>query len=213
MKASTLTSIALLVAASLWTGCAPAPEPTPERGAVMFSNYCAQCHGANGQGQESIGAPAIAGLPQWYVLEQLHKFRQGVRGTHFDDIEGMRMRPMSLTLSSDKDVLSTAMHVSSMPVQTAAPVLDGRAEVGKGLFGTCTACHGAEGAGNEVLGAPPLLGQQDWYLVRQLGKFKSGVRGANPKDLKGATMRPMAATLADEQAMKDVVAYILTLRK
>lgn len=215
MKTSTLTSISsivLLLAGSLGSGCASPAES--KRGEVMFANYCAQCHGANGQGQESIGAPAIAGLPQWYVLQQLHNFREGVRGTHFDDIEGMRMRPMSLTLSSEKDVVSTAAYVASLPTTAPAPVLaDGHAEVGKGLFATCTACHGPEAAGNEALGAPPLVGQQDWYLVRQLGKFKAGVRGANPKDTKGMTMRPMATALADEQAMKDVVAYIQTLRK
>jgi cytochrome c553 len=39
------------------------------------------------------------------------------------------------------------------------------------------------------------------------------VRGTNPADTSGALMRPMAQTLADEQAMKDVIAYIMTLKK
>ena len=34
---------------------------------------------------------------QIYVDRQLHKFYDGVRGTHFDDIMGMKMRPMALT--------------------------------------------------------------------------------------------------------------------
>ena len=28
---------------------------------------CAQCHGASGEGNSAIGAPAIAGLDRWYV--------------------------------------------------------------------------------------------------------------------------------------------------
>jgi cytochrome c553 len=63
------------------------------------------------------------------------------------------------------------------------------------------------------LGAPDIRFTGDWYLLAQLKKFKSGQRGTNPKDIKGATMRPMAMTLANEQAMKDVVAYIMTLAK
>ena len=53
----------------------------------------------------------------------------------------------------------------------------------------------------------------DWYVLTQLKKFKAGIRGANPADVSGATMRPMAATLPDEQAMRDVVAHIQGLSK
>ncbi len=84
----------------------------------------------------------------------------------------------------------------------------GDAEKGKALYATCTACHGAEGKGQEALNAPNLTGLQEWYFVRQLANFKAGIRGADPKDIYGAQMRPMSMTLADEQAMKDVYAYI-----
>jgi cytochrome c553 len=206
--------LALIVAVGLAAlpGCASAPAATPERGQVVYSNYCAQCHKADGVGQESVGAPSIAGLPEWYVYEQLTKFRSGVRGAHYDDIEGLRMRPMALTLRTDDDVRAVSMHVASMaPVGTVATV-HGDTAKGAAAFATCTACHGADGRGNEALGAPPLTLQPDWYLVRQLGKFKAGVRGANPKDVRGNTMRPMAATLVDEQAMADVVSHVMTLR-
>ena len=46
-----------------------------------------------------------------------------------------------------------------------------------------------------------------------LNKFKKGIRGTNPRDTTGATMRPMSMILADEQAMKNVVAHISTLAK
>ena len=55
------------------------------------------------------------------------------------------------------------------------------------------------------------MNQHDWYHLAQLKKFKSGVRGSNPQDITGAQMRPMSMLLADEQMMKDVVAYIKTL--
>ncbi len=83
---------------------------------------------------------------------------------------------------------------------------------GKTLFVTCVACHGANGEGNKALNAPKLAGQQDWYLIRQLKNFKDGIRGANPKDIYGAQMRPMAMTLPNDTAIEDVVAYITTLK-
>lgn len=195
-------------------GCATAPAPgSPEDGQALFNDYCAPCHGPTGQGNGAIAAPSIAGLPAWYVEAQLTKFREGVRGTHFDDIEGMRMRPMSKALSDAAQVPSVAAHVAALPVQRPAPTLEGDAEAGKALFTTCTACHQADAGGNEALHAPSLLAQPDWYLVHQLDKFKTGVRGAHPKDTTGAQMAPMAKTLPDEAAMKNVVAYVMTLGK
>lgn len=212
--AAPVLGIALGAIIASGTGCKEAPaEATPERGKVLYDNYCAQCHKVDGVGQESVGAPSIAGLPEWYVKTQLMNFRQGIRGAHFDDIEGLRMRPMSLTLPSQHEVDAVAMYVGTMrPVPPTASVQGGDAGHGAQLFGTCQACHGADGKGNEAMGAPPLTVQPDWYLVRQLGKFKAGVRGADPRDTRGATMRPMASGLADEQAMKDVVGHVVTLR-
>jgi cytochrome c oxidase subunit 2 len=82
---------------------------------------------------------------------------------------------------------------------------------GKALYGLCAACHGAQGEGNPALNAPKLSGQGTWYLKRQLGYFKEGVRGAHEKDVYGKQMAPMAATLADDRAIDNVVAYIATL--
>jgi len=88
---------------------------------------------------------------------------------------------------------------------------DGDPEKGKAYYETCVPCHGANGEGNVELGAPRLADQHDWYLERQLENFKAGIRGTNPDDTYGAQMRPMASTLPDEQAIKDVVAYIGSL--
>jgi cytochrome c oxidase subunit 2 len=87
----------------------------------------------------------------------------------------------------------------------------GDAEAGKPLFAVCAACHGSQGEGNSALSAPKLSGQGDWYLKRQLNYFKHGTRGTHDKDVYGKQMAPMAATLADDAAMDNVVAYIRTL--
>jgi cytochrome c553 len=206
-EASRILFLALAVALF----AAPAFAQDAARGKVLFS-LCAQCHGGDGSGSPETLAPAIGGLPAWFVTGQLQKFRNGGRGTHFDDISGMRMRPMSMWLRDDADVANVSAYVASLPRVSPAPTLTGgNVETGKQKYMPCIACHGMNGEGNQALNAPPLVGGSDWYQLTSLQKFKAGVRGTNPKDTTGMLMRPMSMTLADEQAMKDVLAYIATL--
>jgi cbb3-type cytochrome c oxidase subunit III len=86
------------------------------------------------------------------------------------------------------------------------------AATGKQIFGTtCVACHGASAQGNPSLGAPALAGQSAAYLERQLNDFRSGLRGANPKDSFGGQMRAASATLTDGKAIAAVAAYLASL--
>ncbi len=87
----------------------------------------------------------------------------------------------------------------------------GDAAAGKPLFAVCSSCHGVQAEGNPALNAPKLAGQGDWYLKRQLKNFKDGARGTHEKDVFGKIMAPMAATLADDAAIDNVVAYIKKL--
>jgi cytochrome c553 len=87
----------------------------------------------------------------------------------------------------------------------------GDAAAGEKLYGSCIACHGADGEGNAAMNSPALGGQNEAYLVRQLNHFKTGARGADPADITGAQMRGMAATLADDAAVGNVAAYIAGL--
>jgi cytochrome c oxidase subunit 2 len=84
-------------------------------------------------------------------------------------------------------------------------------EAGQALYGSCVACHGADGAGIAALKAPALAGQDAAYLRRQLINFKAGVRGGDPRDTLGVQMQGMAALLSDDTAINAVVSYISTL--
>src|SRR6266513_5808254 len=86
----------------------------------------------------------------------------------------------------------------------------GNAAAGKPLFAVCAACHGLQAEGNHALNAAKLSGQGDWYLKRQLKYFKNGARGTHDKDVFGKMMAPMAATLGDDAAIDNVIAYIKT---
>jgi cytochrome c oxidase subunit 2 len=88
----------------------------------------------------------------------------------------------------------------------------GDPHAGQTLYTTCTACHGPQAQGNESTNAPKLSGQASWYLTRQLNDFKQGQRGAGVQDIFGKQMTVFAATLPDDQAIRNVVAYIATLQ-
>ncbi len=204
MPRGTLLLLSLVIA-----GCDTNPPASLSRGEELFET-CAPCHGDDGGGNADLKVPAIAGMQQWYIETQLHNFKDGVRGYLADDEPGLRMRPMARSLETEEDLTSVAQYVAGMTPVTAAGTLSGDSARGKNSFAVCTACHGADGKGNESLGAPALAGKDDWYLVTQLHNFKNGLRGAHKDDTRGGQMRPMAAGL-DEQAMLDVVAYIKTL--
>ncbi|ANO50409.1 c-type cytochrome [Woeseia oceani] len=174
--------------------------------------YCTVCHGIQMGGNSVIQAPRLSGMERWYISRQLQSFKNGWRGAHPDDTYGQEMRPMAEVLS-EKEINQVATYVRSVSSAPPATTIQGDINRGKALYSSCAACHKADASGNELLASPPLSGLNDWYLLTQLKNFKSGVRGNNPEDAYGMQMQAAAGLLADEQAMKDVVRYIASLRK
>jgi cytochrome c553 len=90
------------------TPVAPTLEGDAATGASLYAT-CAACHGAKAEGNEALGAPALAGRSDWYLLNQLERFSTGPRGTHGDDATGQQMRAMMTVLpdaKSQRDVLA-----------------------------------------------------------------------------------------------------------
>lgn len=191
----------------LFSGAAVAAEDERE---PYDDRYCTTCHGIDGIGNEGVQAPRLAGMEDWYLRRQLENFRAGLRGMHPEDTEGLAMQPMAAKLS-DSSIDDIVDWVGSWEYEAAEVTLEGDAEAGRRLYTTCATCHGANGEGNEALGAPQLTGQNDWYLLTQLKNFKAGYRGYLSGDTYGQQMRAMAQSLASEQAMVNVVAYINSL--
>lgn len=178
---------------------------------------CTSCHGAKGQGEFDYDAPAISGLPKWYITSQLQKFKSGARGKHPWDDPGIKMASMARTLRSDEYIELVAQYVSELPKQKLKHSIKGDPKNGRRIYGLCSACHGPSASGNEGVQAPPLVGQNDWYLKRQLLNFRDGVRGGD------ASVDPLGSTMAasvqsqfagkeGEKAINDVIDYILALQ-
>lgn len=172
--------------------------------------YCTVCHGVQGNGNPAIEAPKIAGIEPWYLKRQLASFRAGTRGTKPSDEPGMEMQPVGVQLD-DAAIEAVAAYVAQFDPVTPPITVQGDPKRGRTLYATCSACHGSKAEGNSALNAPALAGQTDWYLVRQLERFRAGERGFAAEDAAGTTMRAAAAALADIRAVNDLVAYINTL--
>jgi cytochrome c oxidase subunit 2 len=190
------------------TGDPVEPVAPSAVGAVVS---CVICHGAEGEGNARLGAPRVGGMSEWYLSRQLEAFRNGTRGYGDEDIYGTQMRAMALAVESTGVLDELARYFASLTPPAPPETVSGDVEHGKQLYAVCAACHGADGRGNESLNAPALKDQHDWYLVRQLENYRSGLRGAHADDAYGAQMLPIVKSLAGEQDVIDVVAYINTL--
>lgn len=186
------------------------------RGEAIFDT-CSPCHGDDGAGDQTLGAPAIAGATDWYLTSQLNRFRDGVRGYHYEDAEGLRMGPMSRALLQNEDLSSVVEYVVSLPIVDPPATLDGDVEAGEAEYeALCSNCHGLDGRGVDAatpeLNAPSLLHLQDWYIESALRKYRDGVRGALPGDNAGATMRNPVLGMSDDR-IADITAFVMTLQR
>ena len=114
-------------------------------GERLYMNNCAQCHASDAQGSKGFpnltdkdwlhgGSPAA-------IQESLQKGRTGV------------MPPLAAAVGTSVDVKQLAQFVLSL---SGGPHDSLQAALGKSKFATCAACHGANGKGNQALGAPDL---------------------------------------------------------
>lgn len=114
-------------------------------GERLFMNNCSQCHASDARGGNSFpnltDADWLHGGSPEKIKETLVKGRIG------------QMPPMAAAVGTSDDVKNVANYVLSL---SGGPHDSVRANLGKEKFGACAACHGADGKGNQALGAPNL---------------------------------------------------------
>ena len=181
--------------------------------AQIWQGQCAACHGAAGEGNRALGAPALTQLSTDYLARQLRHFVNGVRGAHPDDDAGKRMA-LSVANVSESDIPDLATLITTeLPPAQPATTISGDAARGEDYdVNICSACHSGNGQGNDALGAPALAGLNDWYLKSSYQSYLDGVRGSHPDDFYGAQMARLAPALAKGDDIDDVIAFITTLQ-
>ena len=152
-----------------------------DKGKQAFDDVCRACHQINGFGIQEMKAPAIAGLPRWYVSHQLRQFASGQRGGSAADKSGQLMTKMVQGLDDVTISLLGRYIQKQLPAMTQRRTMPrvAKRDINKGqsLFNkNCQSCHGTEAVGQRNKLAPPLNVQQDWYLLLQIEKFTIGAR-------------------------------------
>ena len=203
-------SLASLVVGTFFS---PISHAAATDGKAIFNGTCIACHGSKGEGNSKIGAPNIAGMEASYIQRQLAHFSSGLRGSAPNDSYGAQMRASVAVLKTDADRAAIASYIASLPQVKPSASYSGNLSKGSTQFNAvCSSCHGSRGQGNPGMGAPSLIGVEPQYLERQINAFRSGQRGANPDDKQGGLMKVGASMLPDAGSVRDVVAYIATLK-
>ena len=117
-----------------------------EIGQRLFLNTCSQCHGSDAQGAKAY--PNLTDTDWLYGGDP-----ETIKTTILQGRNGI-MPPMGAALGSEDDVKNVANYVLSLSGAAHDPI---KASLGKTKFGACAACHGADGKGNQALGAPNLV--------------------------------------------------------
>ena len=177
----------------------------------LYQSQCAACHAADAGGNAELKAPALTALAPWYIERHLVYFRDGLRGSNGANGNSTAMAAASKALS-DTDIAGLADYIQQLPHTAPVATVVGDAKRGEDYQrNLCSACHGADGLGNEVLGAPALVGLNDWYLVAQYEQFRAGNRGAHPDDRWGAQMVRLAPAVPEAAIVVDIAHYLNSL--
>lgn len=81
-----------------------------EHGKTVYQT-CIPCHGEKGEGKIEQNSPPLNILEDWYLLDQLRKFKTSWRGGNPRDVEGRIMR-QTLASLDEKDFLDVVRYIA-----------------------------------------------------------------------------------------------------
>lgn len=137
----------------------------------LFLDNCSACHGREGHGNPLLGVPNLGSGGWMYGGEGVH-----LLSSILDGRQG-QMPPFSATFD-EETIKNIANYVLSL---SGAEHDANMAALGQPQFAVCSACHGADGKGNVVLGAPNLTdsiwvhGGDEAAIAMTISHGRSGV--------------------------------------
>mgnify|MGYP001189425161 FL=1 len=165
---------------------------------------CMVCHIT----REMQRGPVLDGLPEWYLADQLRKFKSGYRGKNAANRAEALMGVAMAKVGTDEQLADLTRHFSKRKPKPFIRVVRGDIPVGRAHYATrCASCHGTKGEGKPEIQSPPVNVQEDWFLLDQLRKYANGQRTVHPSDAGGVMMKAAAAALSPDD-LRSVVAYI-----
>lgn len=86
------------------------------KGKTLYRS-CAACHGIQGEGNEALNAPRLAGIDDWYLVRQLENFKAGMRGNQPGDTPGQQMAAAAKTLIDTNDIKDIVVYIQLLSVE------------------------------------------------------------------------------------------------
>lgn len=83
------------------------------RGRDLYAT-CESCHGAKGEGNQALGAPALAARTDWYLVTQLQNYKTGLRGNDARDTNGAQMRAIASTLPDTRAIDDVVAYINTL---------------------------------------------------------------------------------------------------
>jgi cytochrome c oxidase cbb3-type subunit 3 len=171
----------------------PIPELAKDPAAMkmgqrLFANNCSTCHGSDGRG--SLGFPNLTDA-DWLWGGEPHRIIETIR-----DGRQAAMPSWQAALGDDgiRQVTAYVISLSGRDADSAD------VEAGRNRFGMfCAACHGADGRGNTLLGAPNLTddiwlyGGSPLMIQQTLRTGRNGVMPAHKEILSADKIHILAA--------------------
>ena len=175
-----------------------------QRGEALVAE-CMLCH----SNKEAQRGPILHGMETWYLIDQLEKFRSGVRGKLVSNRSEYLMGMAAKKIQDDYELAYVANWFSEQEPLPAIRTIEGNLEDGKIFYNQrCASCHGENGEGNRLVEAPSLQRLEGWYFLEQMRKFRSGQRGYHMKDITGQSMAAASKEISDRN-LRNVVAYFI----
>lgn len=113
LNASQINGIALFIQAKPKAAMTATIKGDALKGQQYYDTLCGSCHGPEGKGNAALNSPKLAGLNDWYIVEQINKFRAAKRGYHQDDRLGKQMKMMSSIVPGDEATKDIATYLSA----------------------------------------------------------------------------------------------------
>ncbi len=61
-----------------------------------------------------MNAPRLKGVNDWYIVRQLNNYKQGIRGSHPQDLYGKQMTLMAGVLRSDQAINDLVAYINTL---------------------------------------------------------------------------------------------------
>ncbi len=172
-------------------------EDALKMGQRLFANNCAVCHGSAGRG--SLGFPNLTDDDWLYggepenILKTLHNGRNGA-------MPAMGLMP-NMTPAQVDQVVNFVLSYSDRAKDAEA------AEKGEQVFAqACAGCHGADGKGNQAVGAPNLT-DNVWLYGSTYDWIKETVMNGRQNQM------PAQGGRLSEDQIQILAAYVYSLSK